>query len=86
MFDMLDCTVSFLGPDLDDLAHLLVELGQRHVKLGVRPEYLTSMGKAILLMLREMLGHDKFRPRDVQAWATVYSFMVHHMIRGMEQE
>ena len=82
VFDMIDLSVGFLGPDLDPLADQLLDLGERHVRYGVHSSHLTAMGKAIVYTMQELLG-DKFREADVKAWVKVYKFMISHMGKGL---
>jgi len=54
MVDMIDCAVAFLGPDLDPLEEQLITLRKRHVKYGVKPQYLSVMGQSVLFVLQQM--------------------------------
>lgn len=81
MVDMIDCAVGFLGPDLDPFVADLLELGGRHYKYGVRPEFFRVMGQALFFALYKFLG-DNFSMDDRSSWENVFNFMVHHMEKG----
>jgi methyl-accepting chemotaxis protein len=83
MVDMIDCAVAFLGPDLDPLTEHLLELGQRHVRYGVKPEYLSIMGRSVIFALEQILG-AKFTLDDVKDWTAVFQLMISKMILGMK--
>jgi len=83
MVDMIDCAVAFLGPDLDPLEEQLITLGKRHVKYGVKPQYLLVMGQAVLFALQQILG-SKFTLDDTRDWTTVFQLMSSKMALGMK--
>ena len=66
-FDMMDCTVSLLGPDLFDLSGMLHDMGRRHLRNGVNPSHLPCMSMALCYALSKMLG-SQFTQDDNQAW------------------
>lgn len=86
MVDMIDCAVSFLGPDLEPLVDDLIMLGQRHVAYGVQPKYLPVMEKAVVYALEELLGDAKFTREHRNSWQVVFYFMVMQMTQGMEKK
>ncbi len=81
--DMIDCAVAFLGPDLDPLEEQLITLGKRHVKYGVKPQYLSVMGQSVLFALQQILG-SKFTLDDTRDWTTVFQLMSSKMALGMK--
>lgn len=83
MVDMVDLAVGFLGPDLDPLTEDLMALGGRHIKYGVKPEWLPAMNVALIYALRKSL--PGFSARDAEAWRTVFAFMVEKMQAGLRE-
>ncbi|EWM24551.1 globin domain protein, partial [Nannochloropsis gaditana] len=64
---------------------MLIRLGKRHHDLGVRPQQYVSMQRSILVSLEELLGAEWNRDyRD--AWASVFSFISHVMIKAAAEE
>jgi hemoglobin-like flavoprotein len=84
MVDMIDCAVAFLGPDLDSLTEHLHDLGKRHIQYGVKPEYLSMMGRSVIFALDQILGKS-FTLDDVKDWTAVFQLMVSQMILGMKR-
>jgi methyl-accepting chemotaxis protein len=80
---MIDKALSMLGPDIDILTEILLELGEKHVRYGVKPEYFSSMGRALIESLAAELGDDF--TSDVKAdWVEVYGALSYDMIRGQK--
>jgi hemoglobin-like flavoprotein len=75
--------VSFLGPDLEPLQDDLVALGKRHIRYGVKAEYLPGLYHCVCYFMEELLG-DKFTPVQRSSWQVVFDFMVTEMIKGLE--
>jgi hypothetical protein len=84
MFDMVDLSVGFLGPDLDPLTDDLLALGRRHVSYGVEPEYFSAMAVAMVYALKQLL--PGFTREEEDAWTTVFSFMIVRMAAGLREE
>eukprot|EP00934_Nitzschia_sp_Nitz4_P009210 Nitzschia sp. Nitz4//scaffold100_size80364//9341//9924//NITZ4_005333-RA/size80364-augustus-gene-0.6-mRNA-1//1//CDS//3329532061//9200//frame0 len=79
---MLDKALSMLGPDIEMLTEVLLELGEKHVRYGVKPEFYPSMGRALMDTIQEILGTGHFTP-DVKAdWVEVYGALSYDMIRA----
>ena len=77
---MLDSAVDMLGPNLDMLTDILSELGGKHVKYGVKPEYFPAMGIALVEALREV---DKEFTKEIEiSWREVYNAISLDMIRA----
>ena len=85
MVDMIDCAVSFLGPDLGPLVEQLNDLGTRHIAYGVKPEFLPVMGQACIYTLQQVLGSTEFSFEDTKDWISVFAMMVTHMQAGMKE-
>jgi hemoglobin-like flavoprotein len=80
---MIDKALGMLGPDIEILTEILLELGEKHVKYGVKPEYFPSMGRALIDTVGEELGD--FFTDDVKAdWVEVYGALSYDMIRAQK--
>jgi hypothetical protein len=80
---MIDKALGLLGPDIELLTEILMDLGKKHVHYGVKPEYFPSMGRALLLVLAEHLGND-FTQSTKDAWVEVYGALSYDMIRAQQ--
>ena len=45
---MIDKALGMLGPDIELLTEILLDLGAKHVGYGVRPEFFPSMGRSLI--------------------------------------
>jgi hemoglobin-like flavoprotein len=81
---MIDKALSMLGPDIEILTEILMELGEKHVRYGVKPEYFPSMGRALIETVSETLGPEDFTS-DIKAdWVEVYGALSYDMIRAQK--
>ena len=60
----------------------LFDLVIRHIRYGVRAEFLNPMGKAIMSVLQETLG-DTYDDTAADAWKTVFKRVANSMARGL---
>ena len=81
---MIDKALGMLGPDIELLTDVLLELGEKHVGFGVKPEYFPSMGRSLLAALKSSLG-DAFTEEVKSAWVEVYGALSYDMIRGQKK-
>ena len=65
-----DTALNMLGPDIELLTEILLELGQKHVRYGVRSEMFPVMGDALIHTLSECLGDD-FTDEIREAWKDI---------------
>ena len=79
MIDMLDTALNLVGPDLELLTEVLLELGAKHKRYGVKPEMFVAMGHALEHMLEEVLG-DRFDPATRAAWQETYGEISQDMV------
>jgi hemoglobin-like flavoprotein len=70
-----------LGPDIELLTEILLELGGKHVRYGVKPEMFPIMGEVLIATLKEVLKEEV----HVAAWKDVYKELSNDMIRAMVQ-
>ena len=80
---MIDTALSMLGPDIELLTGILLDLGAKHVGYGVKPEYFPSMGRALIHAVKESLG-DEFSDEMNDAWVEVYGALSYDMIRAQK--
>ncbi|CAB9496308.1 TNF receptor-associated protein 1 homolog, mitochondrial [Seminavis robusta] len=81
---MLDSSVQFLGPDLEELEETLVNLGAQHVGFGILPEHYPIVGQALLDTLAAALS-DEFTEDLKESWAGVYGFITTSMLKGANE-
>jgi hypothetical protein len=79
--NMLDRALQLLGPDSAMMSDILSELGEKHVKYGVKPHHFAAMGEALMGVLAELLG-DRFDKETRDAWCEVYQLMSCDMIQA----
>lgn len=82
---MIDKALGMLGPDIELLTEILLELGAKHVGYGVKPEYFPSMGRALIHAVKEQLG-DRFSDEMKDAWVEVYGALSYDMIRAQKMK
>lgn len=73
LMQMLATCVSQLK-NLDQLAPMVKNLGNRHNTYGVQSEHYKSVGEALLWTLEQGLGED-FTPEVREAWGACYSLL-----------
>lgn len=81
---MIDKALGMLGPDIELLTEILLDLGQKHVSYGVKPEYFPSMGRALIHSVQLQLGDKTFTEETKDAWVEVYGALSYDMIRGQK--
>ena len=69
------------GPDIELLCEILEELGQKHVRYGVKPEMFPVMGEALTHTLAECLGKD-FDSAAKEAWKDKYKEICSDMLKA----
>ena len=82
---MVDRAIDLLGPDIELLTEILLELGKQHERLGVEASYYPPMQEALLQTLSELLG-DRFSEAVRAAWVKVYKELADDMIRAIANE
>jgi hemoglobin-like flavoprotein len=81
---MIDKALGMLGPDIEVLTGILLELGEKHIAYGVKPEYFPSMGRALIDTLGEELDSDYFTEDVKSDWIEVYGALSYDMIRAQK--
>lgn len=79
---MIGKVIDMLGPDMDTVEDILIDLGERHVRYGVMPEYYVSLGEALMSTLEANLRPADFDQKVKAAWVETYAALQHVMIVG----
>jgi hemoglobin-like flavoprotein len=82
--NMFGQAVEMLGPDTELLTDILLELGAKHVAYGVKTAYYPSMGRAIIAVIKELLG-DGFTDTIEKSWYEVFGAISYDMIRAQQR-
>mmetsp|Transcript_12899 Transcript_12899/g.26769 ORF Transcript_12899/g.26769 Transcript_12899/m.26769 type:complete len:85 (-) Transcript_12899:186-440(-) len=81
---MLDTALDMLGPDIELLTEIMLELGAKHRRYGVQPEMFPIMGVAIVDALHATLK-EGFTESMEDAWIETYDALSQDMTLGMSQ-
>lgn len=81
LIQMIDTALNMLGPDIELLTEIMTELGQKHVKYGVKPEMFPKMGTCLLETLEELLK-DSWTETIKEAWIETYEALSNDMIEA----
>ena len=79
MIQMLDTALNMLGPDIELLTEILLDLGAKHQRYGVKPEMFAVMGDSLVHMLERVLG-SSFDESTRSAWIETYAELSQDMI------
>lgn len=82
--NMVDRAINLLGPDIELLTDILLELGEQHYAFGVEPSFYPPMGAALLKVLQKFIG-DKFTDEVKDAWLETYQALAYDMIRAKKR-
>ena len=83
LMQMLDFAVKGID-DPDTILPTIQDLGKRHVGYGVKEEYYTTVGEALLWTLEQGLGAD-FTPEAKEAWTEAYKLLSGVMINAARE-
>ena len=81
---MIDRALSLLGPEIEMLTEIMLELGEKHVRYGVRAEFFNSMGTALIHAIKMVLPEEDFTEEIRADWLEVYGALSYDMIRGQK--
>ena len=70
----LDNAIGMLGPNFEMLQDILHDLGDKHRRFGVTPDFLAPMGQAIIETLQDLLG-KKFTPKIKDSWEECFQLL-----------
>ena len=79
--EMIEKSIGLLGPDIELLTDVLLELGKKHVDFGVQASMYPPMGRALIETIEELLG-DKFTRETKEAWLEIFQALSYDMIRA----
>lgn len=79
LIQMLDTALNMIGPDLELLTEIMEDLGEKHVRYGVKPEFYPVMGECLVLVLD---GTITLSQSEKDAWYETYSSLSSDMIRS----
>lgn len=82
--EMINSCVTVLV-NIEQLADLVIGLGERHRQYGVLPEHFKVVGEALLEMLHSVLNTD-FDQETQRAWITVYELLSTLMIMSLDSK
>mmetsp|Transcript_8652 Transcript_8652/g.17978 ORF Transcript_8652/g.17978 Transcript_8652/m.17978 type:complete len:155 (-) Transcript_8652:129-593(-) len=68
---LFDSVFQMLGPDVDFIADILEQVGQRHKAMGVNPSFFPFMGQALIHSLEHFLGKELTEDQR-NAWEEVF--------------
>jgi hemoglobin-like flavoprotein len=86
MVQVLGTAIEMLGPDMESLNEILVEIGVRHAKYGVQIAFFPAMGAALILALEEVLGFDVMTDPVKEAWMDTYDALSSIVMFAMTRE
>lgn len=84
MVNVLDKALTLEGPP-EVLFGMLQDVGRRHVRYGVKTQYIHVMGEAIVTAMKERLGSEYWSDELEEAWEEVYYILSNNIVKGMEK-
>ena len=84
LIEMVEKALNMLGESDAELTIMMRDLGEKHVKYGVKPEYFPYMKRAISKMMQEKLT-VKFRDEDKHAWDEVLTALIADMTKAQRE-
>ena len=82
---MIDRALGMLGPNTEILTEIMLDLGEKHVRYGVKPEYFASMGRALIHAVASNLDKENFTEEIKADWHEGYGALSYDMIRGQRR-
>ena len=83
MLEMIDTALGLLGPDIELLEEMLLELGVKHIRYGVNETMFPHMGVALVETLEKTLN-DNFTSQMKEAWTDTYDALAGDMIQAQK--
>jgi hemoglobin-like flavoprotein len=80
LIQMLDTALNILGPDIELLTEMMIELGYKHVRYGVTAEMFPIMGDALIETLQCLLSPELFTEQIKSSWIVVYGALSQDML------
>lgn len=79
---LFDSVFLLLGPDMEFMEEILVQVGQRHRAMGVKPSLFPYMGEAVIYSIEKILK-EPLSPKQRDAWDEVYECISNEIIKNM---
>ncbi len=83
LMQMIDFAVKGID-EPETILPTIQDLGKRHVGYGVKEEYYSTVGEALLWTLEQGLGND-FTPEAKEAWTEAYKLLSGVMINAARE-
>lgn len=80
---MVDAALNMLGPDLELLTEIMLDLGAKHSRYGVRPQMFPIMGICLIETVDELCGG--ISAAEKAAWRDTYGALSGDMLQGQKQ-
>lgn len=77
---VFDSVFQLLGPDIEFLEEILIQVGQRHKIAGVNPSHFAFMGKALIYTVEVFLERN-LTGEERDAWEEVYDAISEDLIK-----
>jgi hemoglobin-like flavoprotein len=70
-----------LGPDVELLTEIMLDLGTKHIRYGVTADMFPFMGVSLIETLEEILGSTVMNEAAKEAWIETYADITEDMIK-----
>lgn len=80
LIQMLDASLNMLGPDIELLTEIMVELGTKHWRFGVAPNMYGVMEESLLDAMTEIIGRKIMTAEVKESWRLVFEALVSDML------
>lgn len=80
LIQMLDASLNMLGPDIELLTEIMLELGTKHWRFGVTPDMYPVMCESLLDAMTEILGTKHMSAAVKESWRIVFGALVADML------
>ena len=77
---LFDTIFQMLGPDIEFLEEILMQVGRRHKSMGVSPSFFPYMGQALIHTIEKYLGKSLTQEQRV-CWEEVYDSISNKIVK-----
>lgn len=81
LLQMIDTAMNMLGPDVEILTDIMLDLGEKHLRYGVKDFMFSLLRDALLHTMAGMLG-DKFTDTQKDSWMEVLESLTDDMVKA----
>ena len=85
LISMIDTSLNMLGPDIELLTEIMLELGSKHVRYGVTVNMFPIMGECLIETLEETLEKGTITEAAAAAWTETYDALSGDMIQAQKE-